>query len=124
MSSKVKNDLMKEIMASVARKKEVSKQVSQQKTIARWVTDFFIELEKIKKIDPQSYLIYLNRVRLQQQIQGIDKRSTVDLQFDDVSKQDIIVIHWSDTFVQINKCEEASVFDASSAFFQNAMENI
>ncbi len=124
MSSKAKNDLMKEIMATVARKKEVAKQVSRQKTVANWVAEFFIELEKVKKMDPRSPLIYLNCNLLQQQIKSIDKRSTVDLRFDDASLQDVIEITWSDAFVLANNCEKALVLDASSALFQSAMEDV
>lgn len=124
MSSKAKNDLMKEIMATVARKKIVAKQVSRQKTVANWVAEFFIELEKVKKMDPRSPLIYLNCNLLQQQIKSIDKRSTVDLRFDDASLQDVIEITWSDAFVLANNCEKALVLDASSALFQSAMEDV
>ena len=124
MSSKAKNDLMKEIMATVARKKEVAKQVSRQKTVANWVAEFFIELEKVKKMDPRSPLIYLNCNLLQQQIKSIDKRSTVDLRFDDASLQDVVEITWSDAFVLANNCEKALVLDASSALFQSAMEDV
>lgn len=124
MSSKAKNDLMKEIIATVARKKIVAKQVSRQKTVANWVAEFFIELEKVKKMDPRSPLIYLNCNLLQQQIKSIDKRSTVDLRFDDASLQDVIEITWSDAFVLANNCEKALVLDASSALFQSAMEDV
>lgn len=124
MSSKAKNDLMKEIMTTVARKKVVAKQVSRQKTVANWVAEFFIELEKVKKMDPRSPLIYLNCNLLRQQIKSIDKRSNVDLKFDDASLQDVVEITWSDAFVLANNCEKALVLDASSALFQSAMEDV
>ncbi len=124
MSSKAKNDLMKEILATVARKKEVAKQVSRQKTVANWVADFFIELEKIKKIDPHSPLIHLSLRRLATQLRALDRWSFVDLKIDETSKQDVVEILWSDSFVVANNCEAALVFDAASAIFQSAMEDV
>lgn len=123
-ASKAKSDLMKEIMATVARKKEVAKQVSRQKTVANWVAEFFIELEKVKKMDPRSPLIYLSIQRLAYQIATIDRKSHVDLRFDDASRQDVVEITWSDAFVLVNNCEKALVLDASSALFQSAMEDV
>lgn len=123
-ASKAKSDLMKEIIATVARKKEVAKQVSRQKTVANWVAEFFIELEKVKKMDPRSPLIYLSVKRLAVQINTIDRRAFVDLRFDDASLQDVIEITWSDAFVLANNCEKALVLDASSALFQSAMEDV
>jgi hypothetical protein len=123
-ASKAKNDLMREIIAKVARKKEVAKQVSRQKTVANWVAEFFIELEKVKKMDPRSPLIYLSIKKLAGQIQTLDRRAYVDLRFDDASGQDVIEISWSDAFVLVNNCEKALVLDASSALFQSAMEDV
>ncbi len=70
--SKVKQDLMKEIEAKVARKKQLAKQVSRQKTVANWVAEFFSEYDKTRKLDegkPYGYehftSLALNRLSIQ-----------------------------------------------------------
>ena len=123
--SKIKRDLMKEIEAKVARKKKISKQVSQQKTIAKWVADFFVEYEKTKRLDEgQVYhaFAYLALDRLSSQLQAVDRKCHVYLAED--SDPPTVEIRWTPTFISANNCEEVLVFDASSALFQSAMEEI
>ncbi len=123
--SKIKRDLMKEIEVKVARKKQLSKQVSQQKTIAKWVAEFFVEYEKVKKLDEGRFyhaFAYLALDRLSAQLQAIDKKCHVYLSED--NDPPTVEIRWTSTFVSANNCEEALVFDASSALFQSAMEEI
>ena len=123
--SKIKRDLMKEIEAKVARKKQLSKQVSQQKTIATWVAEFFTEYEKTKRLDEgQVYhaFAYLALDQLSHRLQGVDKKCHVYLSED--NDPPTVEIRWTPAFIVANNCEEVLVFDASSALFQSAMEEI
>ncbi len=123
--SKIKQDLMKEIEAKVARKKQLAQQVSRQKTVANWVAEFFSEYDKTKKLDEgslyQSFAsLALNRLTIQ--LRNLDRKCSVD--FRQTGDGDPTVeIRWSKRFIQANNCEEVLVFDASSAFFQSAMED-
>jgi hypothetical protein len=124
--SDVKKDLMKEIEAKVARKKALSKQVSRQKTVANWVAEFFTEYEKTKKLDEgtlfQSFaMLALNRLNIQ--LRGLDRKCGVDFRPAEDGNP-TVEIRWSKHFIQTNSCEEVLVFDASSAFFQSAMEDV
>lgn len=124
--SNVKQDLMKEIEAKVARKKILAKQASRQKTVANWVADFFTEYEKIKKMDEGSLFnnfasLALNRLSIQ--LRGLDRNCMVDFKQQD-DQGPLIEVRWSRKFIQTNSCEEVLVFDASSAFFQSAIEDI
>jgi ribosomal protein S26 len=124
--SKVKSDLMKEIEAKVIRKKQFSKQAARQKTIASWVTDFFIEYEKMKKLDQSSIYSSFTSLalsRLNIQLRTLDRKCSVVFK-EPEDNSPTIEIHWSSAFIQKNSCEETLVFDASSAFFQSAMEDI
>lgn len=120
--SNVKRDLMKEIEAKVARKKQLSAQVAHQKTVSKWVAEFFAELEKIQKLTIRHSLVWLAVTRLQDQLHRIDKECCV--YFSDANDPPTIEIKWSPAFIAVNNCEEALVLDASSALFQSAMEEI
>lgn len=119
---------MKEIDARVARKKQLSQQVSRQKTVANWVAEFFTEYEKTKKLDRaeayQSFAVLaLNRLGIQ--LRSLDRRCVVNYRPEDDNDDNLIIeIRWSTKFIQANNCEEVLVFDASSAYFQSAMENV
>lgn len=124
----IKQDLMKEIEAKIARKKLLSKQASRQKTVANWVAAFFTEYEKTKNLEtdhtwnmgPFTYLA-LNRLNIQ--LRGLDVKSHVDFRKTEDGNP-IVEIRWSSKFIQLNNCEEVLVFDASSAYFQSALEDI
>lgn len=123
----VKQDLMKEIEAKVARRKDLAKQASRQKTVANWVADFFAEHEKFKNMDEGSLFnpfanLALNRLGIQ--LRGLDRRCTVDFKSLEDGSGSVIEIRWSPRFIQTNNCEEVLVLDASSAFFQSAIEDI
>ena len=114
---------MKEIEAKVARKKQLATLVSQQKTVAKWVAEFFTEYEKTKKIDagtPYRSLTYGAVDQLRGHLHRIDNGCQVYLS--ETNDPPTIEIRWSSAFLAANNCEEALVFDASSAFFQSAME--
>lgn len=123
--SKIKQDLMKEIEAKVARKKLVAQQLSRQKTVAKWVAEFFTEHEKLKRIEEGTMwqpLTSLALNRLAIQLRAMDRKCTIDFRTEDESNP-VVDIHWSPNFVQSNNCEETTSLDASSAFFQSAMED-
>jgi hypothetical protein len=127
--SNVKRDLMKEIEAKVARKKMLSKQVSRQKTVANWVAEFFTEYEKIKKMDENSapYSISFTHLavnKLELQLRSLDRKCYVSFRKPDDGSNPVVEIKWSQLFIQTNNCEETLVLDASSAFFQSAMEDV
>lgn len=124
--SNIKQDLMKKIEAIVARKKVFAKQASRQKTVANWVADFFTEHDKTKKIDGRhEYHTFASLVldRLSTQLRTLDKRCIVDFR-DIETNNPIIEIRWSPAFVKANNCEEVLIFDASSAYFQSAIEDV
>jgi len=126
--SKIKNDLMKEIEAKVAKKKQLSKQVSRQKTVANWVAEFFTEYDKTRKLDSNNgygfgYFTSLALNRLAIQLRSIDRKCTVDFK-EPPNETPVVEIHWSSRFIQTNNCEEVLAFDASSAFFQSAIEDV
>lgn len=123
--SNAKRDLMKEIDAKVARKKVVAQQASRQKTVANWVAEFFTEYEKTKNMDNNSLYqpflsLALNRLNIQ--LRSLDRKCSVDFRPSDVSDP-TVEIRWSKRFIQANNCEEVLVFDASSAYFQSALED-
>lgn len=123
--SNIKKDLMKEIEAKIARKKVVAQQVSRQKTVANWVAEFFTEYEKTKNMDTNSLYqpflsLALNRLNIQ--LRSLDRKCSVDFRPSDASDP-TVEIRWSKRFIQTNNCEEVLVYDASSAYFQSALED-
>ena len=125
--SKVKNDLMKEIEAKVARKKQLAQHLSREKTIAKWVVEFFVEYEKTKKLDEGHLYLHFSTLtlnRLAIQLRALDHKCTVDFKHFEDGGNPIVEIHWSPQFVQANNCEEVLALDASAAFFQSALEDI
>lgn len=125
--SNVKRDLMKEIEAKVAKKKLLAQQVSRQKTVAQWVADFFKEFETTRKIEEGDFwrpLAHLALNRLNIQLRSIDRHCSVNFAEGDEDGTPLVEIHWSADFIQKNNCEAVLVFDASSAFFQSALEDI
>lgn len=126
--SKVKNDLMKEIEAKVARKKKLSKEVSREKTVSNWVAEFFTEWDKTRKLDEGAYgyehftSLALNRLAIQ--LRNLDRKCTIDFKQPDDGSAPIVEIHWSGRFILANNCEAVLALDASTAFFQSALEDI
>lgn len=123
--SNIKRDLMKEIEAKVARKKQLAQQLSRQKTVANWVAEFFTEYENTRKVEkPTEYqfLAYMAINRLAIQLRAIDRKCVVDLR--DSDGVPVVEIRWSAPFILANNCEEVLVLDASSAFFQGAIEDV
>lgn len=125
--SKVKTDLLKEIEAKVARKKQLAHQASRQKTVANWVADFFTEYEKLRKLDQGTMYepfasLALNRLSIQ--LRNLDRKCNVDLKQPADGGSPVIEIRWSKRFIQMHNCEEVLVYDASSAYFQSAIEVI
>lgn len=124
--SNIKRDLMKEIEAKIARKKQLAKQVSRQKTVANWVAEFFTEHSKTKKMDEGSHFQHFTNLalfQLKNQLRTLDNKCSVDFRQSDDGTDPVVEIRWSSKFAQANNCEEVLVFDASSAFFQSAIED-
>jgi len=124
--SKVKNDLMKEIEAKVAKKKILSKQVSKQKTIITWIAEFFTEYEKIKKLDAENHYNHFSNLaihRLNTQLHRIDSKCHVHLNRTD-DQNPVVEVHWSSSYILANSCEEVLALDAASAHFQGMLENM
>lgn len=123
--SKIKANLLKQIEQSVARKKMLSKQISQEKTIANWVAEFFIEYEKVKRLDNATNHTFsslaLNKLTIQ--LRNLDRKCLVSLK-EPLDQDSTIEIRWSDQFIKKSNCEEVMVFDASAALFQEAIENL
>lgn len=115
--SNLKRDLMKEINARVAKKKQLAVKAAHQKTAAKYIADYFIEYEKTKGIFAYSYLD-----NLQYQLRRIDDKCVAVLV--ETNEPPTIEVHWSDAFVAANNCEKVLVLDSSSALFQSAMEEI
>jgi hypothetical protein len=125
--SKVKIDLMKEIEAKIARKKQFAKQASRQKTVASWIAEFFTEYEKIKNFDLKSNYNSLTALalhKLNAQLHSLDRKSSVVFKEPEGDTNPIVEIHWSSAFIQKHNCEEVLILDAPSAFFQSAIEEI
>lgn len=124
--SKVKADLLKQINEQVARKKYLAKEVSREKTIAHWVSEFFIEYEKVKKLDTSHDNTFSSLAvsKLTIQLRNLDRRCSVIFKEPQADVTPTIEIHWSSQYSQANNCEDVLVFDASAAFFQSAIENI
>lgn len=127
--SKIKNSLMKEIDAKIARKKELAKKVARQKTIANWVAEFFTEYDKIKDLNQTATYGYehvtslaINRLVIQ--LRQLDRKCFVYFKKPEDDSTPVVEIHWSEAFVQANDCEAVLAFDASAAFFQSALEDI
>lgn len=124
--SNVKADLLKQINNSVARKKLLAKEASREKTIAYWVSEFFVEYEKVKKLDSGHNNTFsslaLNKLTIQ--LRNLDRRCSVLFKEPEDGTSPVVEIHWSSKYSAANNCEDVIVFDASSAFFQSAMENI
>ena len=123
--SNIKRNLMKEIEAKVARKKQLATQISYEKTVAKLVAEFFIEYDKVRKLEAGTIYSGLSHYavnRLNDQLRRIDNGCNV--YFSRESDPPTIEIQWSTAFIAANSCEEALVFDASSALFQSAMEEI
>jgi len=118
--SNIKRDLMKEIEAKVARKKRIAAQVSEVKTVSKWVNEFFTEYEKIKKTE--WYLRSLAVDQLRHKLSKLDKNCQVN--FLDLNEPPTIEIYWSEPFVEANNCEKVLVFDVASALFESAMEEM
>lgn len=125
--SNAKQDMMKEIEAKIARTKMFAKQASRQKTIANWVADFFTEIEKTKKLDEGSLWspfgsLALNR--LATQLRSLDKKCAVEFKENGDNNTPIVEIRWTTNFCKLHNCEETLVLDASSAYFQSALEDV
>ena len=122
-----KQDMMKEIEAKVARKKMLATKTSRQKTIANWVAEFFVEYEKTKKIDDTSFFSSFKSLaldRLNIQLRSLDRKCKVYFKDPKDESSPIVEIHWTTSFIQTNSCEEVLIFDASSAHFESALEDI
>lgn len=115
--SNIKSDLLKQIEAKVARKKELAKEVSREKTIVHWVSEFFTEFSKTRKLDPIGYMAVQS---LTARLRKFDRKVDVVFKVD----SETIEIRWSSQYLQDNNCEDHLVFDASSAHFQSAMETL
>jgi len=118
--SKVKQDLLKQIEASVARKNKLVKEMSREKTISNWVSEFFTEYEKIKRDD---HLTCLALNQLTNRLRTLDRKCYVAIKAPDDGSPTVEIM-WSSRYIQDNNCEEVTVLDASAAFFQEAMEQM
>lgn len=116
-----KDDIRKQIEAAVKRKKLLSKEVSRVKTISHWVSEFFSEIENTKKVDEFGSLTHFALSKLVVNIRTIDKQAYVVFK-EPTDGDPKVEICWSAKFVASNNCEEVTVLDASSAFFQDAIE--
>lgn len=124
--SKIKEDLLRQIEKSVARKKMLSKEVSKEKTIANWVAEFFTEYEKIKRLSAATNGTFaaLAVAKLTTQLRNLDRKCFVNFKEATDDENAKVEIHWSSQFIENGNCEEVMVFDASAAFFQEAIEKI
>jgi len=116
---------MKEIEAKVARKQQLAKHLSREKTVATWVAEFFTEHEKTKRLEGEyQYLTPLALNRLAIQLRTLDRKCDVYFRQSEEETNPVVEVRWSAKFIQANNCEEVLVFDASAAFFQSAIEDI
>lgn len=120
--SKIRADLLKQIDAKVARKKQMAQQLNRTKTVASWVAEFFTEYEKTKSVDEAwgpMRMLALNRLNVQ--LRNIDRKCDVDFRVSEDGTP-TVEIRWSAKFIQENDCEDVMVFDPASAYFQSALE--
>lgn len=125
--SKIKQDLMKEIEAKVIKNKQLAQQSLKRKTIANWVADFFTEYDKLKTLEKEKLhgpFSSLALKRLHLQLQNLDNKCWIDFKQSENNNGPIVEIRWSKHFIKANNCEEILIFDAASAYFQSALEDV
>lgn len=124
--SNVKADLLKQIENSVTRKKQLAKVASREKTIAYLVSEFFTEYQKVKRLGAMTSNVFSSLAvsKLTSQLRMLDRNCFVLFKEPEGEETPTIEIHWSSSYSLTNNCEDVLVFDASSAYFQSAIENI
>lgn len=118
----VKLDMLKQIEAAVKRKKLLSKEISREKTIAHWVSDFFTEIQNTKKMDEYGSFTHLALSKLIVNLRVLDKKVAAVFKEPADGSEPKVEIYWSQVYAAKNNCEEVTVLDAPSAYFQDAME--
>lgn len=117
-----KDDVLRQIEASIQRKKILAKEVSREKTIVQWVCEFFSEVEKTKNIDDQGNFASLALSKLIINLRTLDKKCSAVFKEPKFGNDPQVEIYWSKKYILDNNCEHVMTLDASSAFFQNAIE--
>lgn len=118
-----RDDIFKKINASVKKQALIAKDLSKEKTIANWASELFTELESTKLIDSDGTFAYLALHQFQTNLRKIDYKCQVYIK-EQKSDNPRVEIHWSRQYITKNDCEEVTVLDASTAYFQAAMEDI
>jgi hypothetical protein len=118
----VKNDLMKQIEASVQRKKQVAKDLTRNKTIATWVSDFFSAVEKTRALDQFGYLDSLEVQKLENNLRTLDRRVYITFNQRDANEP-VVEIHWSNAYILLNQCDPVIAMTEATAFFEKTMES-
>lgn len=120
----VKSDLLKEINAKAKRKKELSKALTREQTIAFFVAEFFKEMDKIGGF-LSSGLTGMAIMRLESNLKNLDRGCAVVFKSPNTPEETHrIEIRWSAPYVEKNNCEPVMVLDAAEASFQNALEQL
>lgn len=118
-----RDEIFKKINAAVKRNKELSKNLSREKTIAQWVSKFFLDVESTKNIDQDGAFISLHLMELKSSLMHLDKKVSVSFK-EPRDGEPTVEILWSPVYVAEHDCESAMALDASTAHFQAAMEEI
>lgn len=116
----VKNDIVKEIEARVARKKALAKEISREKTIAHLVTEFFDLLEGVKAIDEIGMFQRSALNLLEHKLRDFDKSVRVKYKRD----EELVEIHWSKAYCELTGYEQVLVIDKATAAFDKYFEEL
>jgi hypothetical protein len=119
----VKSDLMKQIEASVQRKKDLVKEMARERTVSDLVAGFFQELERIRNFHDSQYLPAMLLGLLRDKLRSIDSGVHAEL-IAEAGEEYRIEIQWSPQYVEKYSCEPITVLDVSTALFQSAMEKL
>lgn len=117
-----KDDMFKRISAAVKRKKYLSKEISRDKTIVHWVSEFFSEVQNTKRMDEYGSFTHLALSKLTVHLRTVDKKVAAVYKEPADGSEPKVEIYWSEVYATQNNCEHITTLDAPSAYFQDAMD--
>jgi len=115
-----KDDILKQIDNVIKQNKALSKDLSRERTIAKWACEFFSEVDSVKG---DRMLVALALSKFTSKLKPIDKKVSVVFK-EPLNGDSQIEIRWSKKYLVANNCESVMVLDSSAAFFQDVMEQI
>jgi hypothetical protein len=120
-----KKNVLEEIEARIARKKELKTKIVEKNTLKGYVLNFIKNIEELNDFHFQNFYSIARAAKaakkvLEKQVHTIDKGATIEVHYVDANNLELlcvdqVIITWSKEYQTLNKCEEKTIISSIDA---------